>query len=116
MAKQCVPNFIKRLLPVVAQFKGTAGDCQLSIPFNLARPPQRLAWFCSGMLSVFKYLSAVDENVLHSDRVLVGILERRAVGDRRRIEYHNVREHSRFEKAAMIQTYSVFDLRVQAIA
>ena len=86
------------------EFKGITSDYHSSISFNLARPPQRFTWFCAGMFSVFKDLSAVDENVLHPDRVLVGILERRAVGDRRRIEYHNVREHSRFEKTAMVQT------------
>src|SRR5215813_12424495 len=86
------------------EFKGITSDYHSSISFNLARPPQRFAWFYAGMFSIFKDLSAVDENVPHSDRVLVGILERRAVGDRRRIEYHNVREHSRFEKAAMVQT------------
>src|SRR5215475_7860239 len=85
-------------------FKSITGDGHSSISFNLARPPQRLAWFCAGMFTIFKNLSAVDENVLHSDRVLVGILEGRAVGDRRRIEYHNVREHARFEKTAMVQT------------
>src|SRR6266511_4490772 len=86
------------------EFKSITGDGHSSISFDLARPPQRFAWFRAGMFSIFKYLSAVDENVLHSDRVLVGILERRAVGNRRRIEYHNVREHSRFEKTAMVQT------------
>src|SRR3990172_12213934 len=50
------------------------------------------------VLAVAKYLRAVDEDVPHADGVLVRRLERRSVGDGRRIERHDVGEHAGLEQ------------------
>src|SRR5438045_9168858 len=42
---------------------------------QLTRASQRTSWFRPGMLAVFQNLHAVDDNVLHPNRVLVRRLE-----------------------------------------
>ncbi len=49
------------------------------------------------MLAVFKNLHAIDENMLHSDGVLVGFVERRPVRNCRRIKDDDIGKHSRLE-------------------
>src|SRR5207249_2001903 len=72
-------------------------------PLQFARPPKRAARFGAGVLAIFENLHAVYKNMLHPDRVLVRLLVRRAIGDRRLIEHDHVREHSLFKKTAMIE-------------
>src|SRR5688572_23002162 len=45
---------------------------------------------------------AVDEDVAYADRDLMRLLERRHVGDGRRIEHHNVGEHPGAQYAAVV--------------
>ena len=56
------------------------------------------------MLTIFKNLDAVDENILHADRQLMGVIKCRAISDCVWIEDNHVSEHSWFEKASMIQS------------
>src|SRR6185295_6899716 len=70
---------------------------------DLARTPQCAARFSIRVLAVLQHLSAVYEDVLHSNRVLMRVLESRAVGYRRRIEHHNIGKHSLLEKPSMIE-------------
>src|SRR5205085_3616500 len=74
------------------------------ILFCLAWSPERAARFRTGMLTVFYDLGAVHENMLHADRILMRFFERRAIGDRCRVEYDHVGKHSFLEKSTAIQT------------
>jgi hypothetical protein len=55
------------------------------------------------MFAIFDHLRAVDEYVFHANRVLMRFLERRPIGDRGWIKHNDIREHSFFDKAAMIE-------------
>ena len=66
------------------------------------------------MFAVFQDLLAVDEDILHPDRVLMRFFEGGAVADPRRIKYHDIGEHPFLEPAAMIQTEVGSRQRAQA--
>jgi len=55
------------------------------------------------MLAILDHLNAVNENVFYAHGVLMRLLERRAIGNRRGIEHDHIREHSFFNKTAMIE-------------
>src|SRR4029450_5975396 len=67
------------------------------------RTPQRTPRSGARVLAVFEHLHAIHENVLRANRVLMRLLERGAIGNRRRIEYDDIREHSLFNETAMIE-------------
>jgi hypothetical protein len=68
------------------------------------RTPQGAAGFGAGVFAVLQDLHAVDENVFHSDGVLMGFVESCAVRDCRRIEDDHVSEHSFLNETAVIKT------------
>jgi hypothetical protein len=76
--------------------------CTLEL-FQLARARQRPSWFRPGMLAVFENLHAIDENMLHSDGVLVRFVERRPVRNCRRIKDDHIGEHPFLNETAVIE-------------
>src|SRR5438477_4006940 len=80
--------------------KGVAPCNHLS---NLSWPIQSAPRFRASVLTVFEDLSSVDENIFHSGGILGRVFESGVIGDRYRIEHHHIREHSFFQKSAMIQ-------------
>ena len=84
--------------------KGIDAKSAESRLLRFARTPQGAARFGAGVLAILQDLHAVDENVFHPDRVLMRLLESRAIGNRRRIEHNDIGKHSFLEKTAMIET------------
>ena len=70
---------------------------------NFPRTPQGATRFGASVFAVFKNLHTVNKNVFHANCVLMRLVERRAIGDRRLIEHDHVREHSLFKKTAMVE-------------
>ncbi len=75
----------------------------LTALLHLPRSPKRLSWFCTGVLTVLEHLRAVHKYVLHADRQLVWVFERRTVSYGLRIEHDHIGKHPWLEKAAMIE-------------
>ena len=55
------------------------------------------------MFSVRQDLNPVNEYVFHTGCVLMRLLECGMIGDRLRVEYHNVGKHSFLDKTSVIQ-------------
>ena len=70
---------------------------------NFPRTPQGATRLGASVFTVFKNLHAVNENVFHANGVLMRLVERRAIGNRRRIEHNHIGKHSLFKKTAMIE-------------
>ena len=70
---------------------------------KFARAGQRASWFRPGMLAVFQNLHAVDENVLHPNRVLVRFLESRPVRNCRGVKDNHVGEHPVLNETAVVE-------------
>jgi hypothetical protein len=58
-----------------------------AFPAGTAHDASRLG---PGMLAIFEDLGAVDENVDHTRRVLVRIVERGVILDRTRVKEHDI--------------------------
>src|SRR5437773_2272304 len=58
--------------------------------FDFSRSPERAARFGSRMVTVLQHLNAVDEDVLHSDCILVRSFVGRFVGNCLGIEDHHI--------------------------
>src|SRR5881396_2787458 len=81
-------------------------DVRLSSPLPSTRfpwPPKRSSRFRSGVLAIFQYLDAVDEDVLHSHRILMRFFESRVIGNRPWVKNDDIRKHSFLKKPAMVQ-------------
>src|SRR6187455_4451 len=72
--------------------------------FYLARPPQRTTRLRSSVLAVFNHLHTVHEHMFHTGCVLMRFFEGGMIGNCRRIEHHDVGEHSFLEKSAAIES------------
>src|SRR5262249_399160 len=70
---------------------GIAPPLPRSVP-DLTRPREGSPRLPAGVLAVLQHLHAVDEDVAHPDGVLVGLLVRRPIHDRLRIEDDDIRE------------------------
>src|ERR1700722_2523839 len=70
---------------------------------TLAWTPQRPAGLGPGMLAVLDYLDPVNEDMLHAGGILLRFIKGGVVTDCGRIEDNHIREHSFFEKTAMIE-------------
>src|SRR5438128_9488547 len=70
---------------------------------NFPRTPEGATRLGARVLAILDDLYAVNENVFHANGVLMRLVERRVIGDRRLIEHDHVREHSLFKKTAMIE-------------
>ena len=68
-----------------------------------ARSPQRAARSCVGMFAILQYLGAVDEDVFHTNRILMRVLKSRAVTNRLWVKYNHVGEHPNLEQTPMIE-------------
>ena len=76
------------------------GVCALNVSFSrhlrdVTRAAHDLPRLRAGVLAVLQHLHAVDEHVAHAGRVLLRMVERRVVDDRRRIEDHDVGDSRR---------------------
>ena len=71
--------------------------------FCVTRTPDYAPGFCTRMVALVDDSDSVDQDVTHSDRKLVGILERRSVAHRIGIEYGDV------SKEAFTKEPAVFD-------
>ncbi len=76
--------------------------CTLEL-LQFARAGQRASWFRPGMLAVFENLHAVDENVLHPNRVLVRFLEGCPVRNYRGVKDNHVGEHPVLNETAVVE-------------
>ncbi len=70
---------------------------------DFAWPPQRAARLGASVFATFEHLHAIHEDLLHTDGLLMRLIERRAIGNGRRIEDNDIREHSFFEKPAVVE-------------
>ena len=61
-----------------------------------------LSWLCSRVFTVADHCDAVYENLPDTGRKLMRFFIGRAIGYSRRVEYHNVCEHSLFEQATVL--------------
>ena len=68
----------------------------------IPRPAHDPARRRARVLAVAQHLHAIDEHVAHAGRVLVRLLERGVILDRRRIEDHDVRQHALGEPPAVL--------------
>src|SRR5262245_24882293 len=71
--------------------------------FDLARSPQSAPGLRPRVLTVLQDLDAVDEHVLHADRILVWLLEGGPIRDGRGVEHDDVREHAVPEQPAPVE-------------
>src|SRR5688572_20334232 len=79
-----IPSFSRSLL---------AGKCVLSINASsglVARPAHNAARCGAGVFTVFQYLHAIDEHLLHPGGELVWLLKSGMVGDSGGVEHHHV--------------------------
>ena len=65
--------------------------------------PERAPGFGSRVLTVLQYLNSVDEDVLHSDRVLVRRLVSRLVRNRLWIKDYHIAKVTFLKKTAMVE-------------
>src|SRR5438067_12753366 len=72
---------------------------------NISGSPQSAARFCAGVLSILENVHGINKYVLHANRVLMGFLKGRAIGNRCRIEDYDIGEHSFLNESAKIKTY-----------
>src|SRR5947207_1992812 len=70
---------------------------------QLTRPSQSASWFRPSMLAVFQNLHAIDENVLHPNRVLVRFLEGCPVRNYRRVKDNHIGEHPVLNETAVVE-------------
>jgi len=70
---------------------------------QLTRASQRTSWFRPGMLAVFQNLHAVDENVLHPNRVLVRFLEGCPVRNYGGVKDNHVGENPILNETAVVE-------------
>ena len=84
--------------------KGIDAKSAESRLLRFTRTPQGATWLGAGVFAILQDLHTVDEDVFHSDGILMRFLESGAISNCRRIEYNDVGKHSFLEKSAMIQT------------
>src|SRR5437660_2391485 len=82
---------------------GKNNRCILEL-FHFTRASQCPSWFRPGVLAVFKNLHAIDEDVLHSDGILVRFVEGRPVRNFRRIKDDDIGKHSVLNETAVVET------------
>ena len=93
---------LRRLKLLSLSISSRNNRCTLEL-LQFARAGQRPSWFRPSMLALFQNLHAIDENVLHPNRVLVRFLEGCPVRNYRGVKDNHVGEHPVLNETAVVE-------------